>query len=69
MIGAGEGGASWLCMTIGSVVAARQPGRQQQQAIMLKLVTHTHTHAGRGWEGKGVDGSSFPPVSHQCVSH
>lgn len=46
-----------------------QTGGSNGQAIMLKLVTHTHKHSGWGWEGLGVDGSSFPPVSHHCMSH
>lgn len=56
MIGAGEGGASWLCMTIGSVVTARQAGRQAAATAAGNYVkacdTHTLMQAGDG-RGRG----------------
>lgn len=52
---AGEGGASWLCMTIGSVVTARWAVGTGAGNYVKACDTHTHTRTGtgRGWEGRG----------------
>lgn len=49
-----------------SIVAARQAVATGGD----NYVKACETQAGEGGDGgRGVDGSSFPPVSHRCMSH